>query len=149
MVDAALFATGPALSRADALLAHDGLPPDTGRPAPYRPREKPDEPADLRSPPAVNQVVHHQPDASFIDGRGHLAGECRSISRAVAPMEADQEFKPTGLRQRCTNAARPAAKMASPATTATTGRFDSVAPRLLLVVPADSASARMGKFNFV
>ena len=27
-----LFATGPALSRADALLAHDGLPPDT-RPA--------------------------------------------------------------------------------------------------------------------
>ena len=30
-----LFATGPALSRADALLAHDGLPPDTrpGRPA--------------------------------------------------------------------------------------------------------------------
>jgi hypothetical protein len=38
--------------------------------------------------------------------------------------------------------------MLSDATTAATGRFDSIAPKLLLVPAPDKVSARMDKFNF-
>jgi len=55
-----LFATGPTLSRADALLAHDGLAPDSrpGRPASAEGER--DEPPDLRSPTARCAAKHAQ-----------------------------------------------------------------------------------------
>ena len=52
-----LFAPGPTLSRADALLAHDGLAPDSRPGRQLLPKGEPDEPIDLRgtSPAAARR----------------------------------------------------------------------------------------------